>query len=198
MIGRLSGTLLEKNPPSLLIDVGGVGYEVEVPMSTYYELPGQGQSVQLLTHFVVREDAQLLYGFASVTERATFRALLKVNGVGAKVALSILSGLSTDEFFAYVAKKDITALTKVPGIGKKTAERLVVELQDKVESFNVALPADDQAPDVTTVRAQAEDALLALGYKATEAKRLVEKNAVDGHSVEEIIRAALRSIRLKP
>ncbi len=196
MIGRLSGTLLEKNPPSLLIDAGGVGYEVEVPMSTYYELPAQGQSVQLLTHFVVREDAQLLYGFASATERTTFRALLKVNGVGAKVALSILSGLSTDEFFACVAKKDIAALTKVPGIGKKTAERLVVELQDKVDAFTVALPADDQSPDVTTIRAQAEDALLALGYKATEAKRLVDKNAVDGQSVEEIIRTALRSIRL--
>ena len=196
MIGRLSGTLLEKNPPSLLIDVGGVGYEVEVPMSTYYELPATGQTVQLLTHFVVREDAQLLFGFASQTERAAFRALLKVNGVGAKVALSILSGLSTDEFFACVARKDITALTKVPGIGKKTAERLLVELQDKVDIFTVALPAGDNASDTSSTRAQAEEALEALGYKAAEAKRLVEKNASDGQSVEEIIRAALRSIRI--
>ena len=196
MIGRLSGTLLEKNPPSLLIDVSGVGYEVEVPMSTYYELPAVGKTVQLLTHFVVREDAQLLFGFASPTERATFRALLKVNGVGAKVALSILSGLSTDEFFAYVASKDTTALTKVPGIGKKTAERLIVELQDKVDTFTVALPASGAAANTSSAKAQAEEALLALGYKAAEAKRLIEKNTTDDQSVEEMIRAALRSIRL--
>ena len=196
MIGRLSGTLLEKNPPSLLIDVGGVGYEVEVPMSTYYELPAAGQTVQLLTHFVVREDAQLLFGFASATERATFKALLKVNGIGAKVALSILSGLSTNEFFACVARKDITALTKVPGIGKKTAERLLVELQDKVDTFAVALPAGGDAGNTATSKAQAEEALLALGYKAIEAKRLIEKNTTDDQSVEEMIRAALRSIRL--
>ncbi len=196
MIGRLRGTLLTKNPPSLLIDVSGVGYEVEVPMSTYYELPAAGETVQLLTHFVVREDAQLLFGFATPTERATFRALLKVNGVGAKVALSILSGLSTDEFFAYVANKDTVALTKVPGIGKKTAERLIVELQDKVDTFTVALPAGDTAAAPSSAKAQAEEALLALGYKAAEAKRLIEKNTTDDQSVEEMIRAALRSIRL--
>jgi len=196
MIGRLSGTLLEKNPPSLLVDVSGVGDEVEVPMSTYYELPAVGKTVQLLTHFVVREDAQLLFGFATSTERATFRALLKVNGVGAKVALSILSGLSTDEFFAYVASKDTVALTKVPGIGKKTAERLIVELQDKVDSFTIALPTGSTAAAPSSAKAQAEEALLALGYKATEAKRLIEKNTTDDQSVEEMIRAALRSIRL--
>ena len=196
MIGRLSGTLLEKNPPSMLIDVSGVGYEVEVPMSTYYELPAVGKTVQLLTHFVVREDAQLLFGFATATERATFRALLKVNGVGAKVALSILSGLSTNEFFAYVASKDTTALTKVPGIGKKTAERLIVELQDKVDTFTVALPASGTAANPSSAKAQAEEALVALGYKATEAKRLIEKSTTDDQSVEEMIRAALRSIRL--
>ena len=196
MIGRLSGTLLEKNPPAMLIDVGGVGYEVEVPMSTYYELPAVGKAVQLLTHFVVREDAQLLFGFATQTERATFRALLKVNGVGAKVALSVLSALSTDEFFAYVASKDTAAITKVPGIGKKTAERLIVELQDKVDTFRVALPAAGTAATPSSAKAQAEEALLALGYKAAEAKRLIEKNATDDQSVEEMIRAALRSIRL--
>ncbi len=196
MIGRLSGTLLEKNPPAMLIDVGGVGYEVEVPMSTYYELPAVGKAVQLLIHFVVREDAQLLFGFATQTERATFRALLKVNGVGAKVALSVLSALSTDEFFAYVASKDTAAITKVPGIGKKTAERLIVELQDKVDTFRVALPAAGTAATPSSAKAQAEEALLALGYKAAEAKRLIEKNATDDQSVEEMIRAALRSIRL--
>jgi len=153
MIGRLSGTLLEKNPPSLLIDVGGVGYEVEVPMSTYYELPAQGKAVQLLTHFVVREDAQLLFGFASATEREAFRTLLKVNGVGAKVALSILSGLSTEEFFAYIARKDTVALTKVPGIGKKTAERLIVELQDKVDTFAISLPEGGKPADANSNKA---------------------------------------------
>jgi len=196
MIGRIRGTLLEKAPPSLLIDVGGVGYEVEVPMSTYYELPAQGKEVQLLTHFVVREDAQLLYGFASPVEREAFRTLLKVNGVGAKVALSILSGLSTEELFACVARKDTGALTKVPGIGKKTAERLIVELQDKVDTFTVSLPEGERPVEASSNKAQAEEALLALGYKAAEAKRLIEKNTTDDQSVEEMIRTALRSIRL--
>jgi len=120
MIGRLAGTLLEKNPPAIVVDVQGVGYEVDVPMSTFYVLPELGQPVELLTHFVVREDAQLLFGFVTKLERSLFRALLKVNGVGAKVALSILSGMTADEFFTCVANKDAVALTRVPGIGKKT------------------------------------------------------------------------------
>lgn len=195
MIGRLSGTLVEKNPPALLVNVQGVGYEVDVPMSTFYILPELGEPVELHTHFVVREDAQLLFGFATIRERALFRALLKVNGVGAKVALSILSGLTADEFFQCVAQKDAVALTRVPGIGKKTAERLLVEMQDKVDSLaggsvQAGLPVDND----TSVRAQATEALMALGYKQAETKRLLDKTAVDGHSVEDMIRAALRGV----
>lgn len=197
MIGRISGTLLEKNPPSLLLNVQGVGYEVDVPMSTFYDLPSIGEAVELHTHFVVREDAQLLFGFGSKLERSVFRTLLKVNGVGAKVALSILSGMTTDELFQSIAQKDAVPLTRVPGIGKKTAERLVVELQDKVDalaggSVQAGLP---ETVDTST-RMQAEDALLALGYKSAEAKRLLDKNSSDGQSVEEMIRAALRGVSL--
>jgi len=193
MIGRLSGNLAEKNPPSILVSVQGVGYEVDVPMSTFYGLPEIGEPVELHTHFVVREDAQLLFGFATKHERALFRALLKVNGVGAKVALSILSGLSAEEFFQCVAAKDAVALTRVPGIGKKTAERLLVEMQDKVDalaggSVQQGLPSEP----ATVARDQASEALLSLGYKAAEVKRLLDKTAVDGQSVEEMIRAALR------
>ena len=195
MIGRLSGALLEKNPPAILVNVQGVGYEVDVPMSTYYGLPDVGEQVELHTHFVVREDAQLLFGFATRRERALFRALLKVNGVGAKVALSILSGLSADEFFQCVAAKDAVALTRVPGIGKKTAERLLVEMQDKVDalaggSVQQGLPSEPES----VARDQASEALLSLGYKAAEVKRLLDKTAVDGQSVEDMIRAALRSV----
>lgn len=195
MIGRLSGALLEKNPPSILVNVQGVGYEVDVPMSTFYGLPDIGEPVELLTHFVVREDAQLLFGFGTRRERALFRALLKVNGVGAKVALSILSGLSADEFFQCVAAKDAVALTRVPGIGKKTAERLLVEMQDKVDalaggSVQQGLPTEP----VSSARDQASEALLSLGYKTAEVKRLLDKTAIDGQSVEDMIRAALRSV----
>jgi len=195
MIGRLSGALLEKNPPAILVNVQGVGYEVDVPMSTFYGLPAIGEQVELHTHFVVREDAQLLFGFGTRHERALFRALLKVNGVGAKVALSILSGLSADEFFQCVAAKDAVALTRVPGIGKKTAERLLVEMQDKVDalaggSVQQGLPTEP----VSSARDQASEALLSLGYKTAEVKRLLDKTAVDGQSVEDMIRAALRSV----
>jgi len=195
MIGRLSGQLLEKHPPAILVNVQGVGYEVDVPMSTFYVLPDIGEPVELHTHFVVREDAQLLFGFATRRERALFRALLKVNGVGAKVALSILSGLSAEEFFQCVAAKDAVALTRVPGIGKKTAERLLVEMQDKVDalaggSVQQGLPAEP----ASSAREQASEALLALGYKPAEVKRLLDKTAVDGQRVEDIIRAALRSV----
>lgn len=193
MIGRLSGTLLEKMPPAILVNVQGVGYEVDVPMSTFYVLPELGQPVELHTHFVVREDAQLLYGFATTRERALFRALLKVNGVGAKVALSILSGLTAEEFFQCVAQSDVVALTRVPGIGKKTAERLLVELKDKVDalaggSVQAGLPVDNDS----SARSQATDALMALGYKPAEAKRLLDKTSTDGQGVEDMIRAALR------
>ncbi|NND89909.1 MAG: Holliday junction branch migration protein RuvA [Granulosicoccus sp.] len=195
MIGRLTGVLLEKNPPGLLIDVQGLGYEVDSPMSTFYALPALGETVSLYTHLVVREDAQLLYGFMTRTERLLFRALLKVNGVGAKVALAILSGLSTDEFLSCVATKDVAALVRVPGIGKKTAERLLVELQDKVESLGIVpLPPGASQPvaDDPSAREQAEEALIALGYKPAEAVRLLDRCSEDGQSVEQMIRAALR------
>ncbi|MFK7856314.1 MAG: Holliday junction branch migration protein RuvA [Granulosicoccus sp.] len=197
MIGRLNGKLLEKNPPSLLIDVQGVGYEVDAPMSTFYALPAIGEGVALFTHMVVREDAQLLYGFASRTERVLFRALLKVNGVGAKVALAILSGMNTDEFLSCLATKDIAALVRVPGIGKKTAERLLVELQDKVDSLGIGSPVTtggaDTEPMQESARTQAEEALAALGYKPAEASRLLDKSVTDNQSVEQMIKAALRA-----
>ena len=198
MIGRIAGTLLEKNPPSLLVDVHGVGYELEAPMSTFYALPKTGEAVSLLVHMVVREDAMLLFGFGSALERSLFRSLLRVNGVGAKMALAILSGLSPDEFLSCVARKDVAALVRVPGVGKKTAERLLVELQDKVEGIGAgALPAGVAAAGATasgepSVRAQAEEALAALGYRTAEVKRLLDKHAGGATSVEEMIRAALR------
>lgn len=195
MIGRLTGVLLEKNPPSLLIDVQGVGYEVDAPMSTFYSLPPLGDTVSVFTHLVVRDDAHLLFGFATSTERVLFRALLKVNGVGAKVALAILSGLSTDEFLSCVTSKDVAALVRVPGIGKKTAERLLIELGDKVSSLGVGtMPAGASLfSDEQSVRTQAEEALESLGYKPAEAARLLDKAATPDQTVEQLIRAALRS-----
>ncbi|MEE9320206.1 MAG: Holliday junction branch migration protein RuvA [Granulosicoccus sp.] len=195
MIGRLSGQLLEKNPPSLLLDVNGVGYEVDAPMSTFYELPAVDETIALFIHMVVREDAQLLFGFASRVERSLFRALLKVNGVGAKVALSILSGMSVDEFVSCVAARDVAALVRVPGIGKKTAERLLVEMQDRVDAIQDAVRVSGAAkPTSDSLRVQAVEALEALGYKNTEAKRLLDKSGTEGQSVEDMIRDALRSI----
>lgn len=195
MIGRLTGVLLEKNPPSLLIDVQGVGYEVDAPMSTFYALPALGETVGVFTHLLVRDDAHLLFGFATATERVLFRALLKVNGVGAKVALAILSGMSTDEFLSCVTTKDVAALVRVPGIGKKTAERLLIELQDKVATLGggsrpsgAAIATQEQS-----FRTQAEEALESLGYKPAEASRLLDKVATADQSVEQMIRAALRS-----
>lgn len=194
MIGRLSGQLIEKNPPGLLIDVQGVGYEVDVPMSTFFNLPELNSSISLFIHFVVRDDAQLLYGFATRIERVLFRALLKVNGVGAKVALAILSGMSTDEFLSCISTKDVAALVRIPGIGKKTAERLLVELQDKVDTLDIGeLPASTRPKtNDESARVQAEDALAALGYKPAEASRLLDKHADVDDTVEQMIRAALR------
>lgn len=197
MIGRLAGTLLEKNPPALLLDVQGVGYELEAPMSTFYALPKTGEGIVLLVHMVVREDAMLLFGFGSALERSLFRSLLKVNGVGAKMALSILSGLSPDEFLSCVARKDVAALVRVPGVGRKTAERLLVELQDKVDGIGSTLPpgangAASGAGSEPSPRAQAEEALAALGYRPPEVKRLLDKHAGEARSVEEMIRSALR------
>ena len=201
MIGRIRGTLVEKAPPALLVDAHGVGYELEAPMSTFYRLPATGEAVSLHVHMVVREDAQLLYGFGSKLERSLFRELLKVNGVGAKVALSILSGMSADDFSATVNAGDAAALVRIPGIGKKTAERLVVEMRDRVAALvptaSPGAAAPGAVPGEDTPASQAMEALVALGYKPVEAKRLVDgatKDAGGGGfaSVEETIRAALR------
>jgi len=200
VIGRLAGLLVEKTPPSLVLDVQGVGYEVDAPMSTFYNLPMVGEPVTLLTHLVVREDAQLLYGFSTAAERALFRMLLKVNGVGAKVALSILSGMTLEEFFHCLGRQDARALTRIPGIGKKTAERLVVELKDKADDLSPQLTSDVAGVDTSTgdtMRTQAETALIALSYKPAEAARMLDKSADPSHaSVEAMIRAALRSVQL--
>jgi len=201
VIGRLAGTLLRKQPPWLLVDVGGVGYEVEAPMSTIYDLPEEGGAVVLHTHLQVRDDAHLLYGFAREGERQLFRALLKVNGVGAKLALAILSGMSLEEFARCVREQDTAALTRLPGIGRKTAERLLIELRDRLETEAGAteLPAEmagEASPEAAATggdaHGEAVSALIALGYKPPEASRLV--TAVDdGESPSEVlIRAALK------
>jgi len=189
MIGRLRGTLLAKQPPQVLVEAGGVGYEVDVPMSTLYALPALGAEVTLLTHLVVREDAHLLYGFATDRERATFRELLRISGVGPKVALAVLSGLSTDDLARAVAMQDTALLTRVPGIGKKTAERLLLELKGRLAD---ALPG---AGGVAAGGASADvmAALVALGYNEREAAAAV-KTLAEGVSVEEGIRAALKAL----
>ncbi|WP_284335921.1 Holliday junction branch migration protein RuvA [Comamonas sp. NoAH] len=166
MIGKLTGTLLEKNPPEVLVDCHGVGYEVQVPMSTFYNLPSLGEKIGLLTHFIVREDAQLLYGFATAQERQTFRALIKITGVGPRMALSLLSGLSIDELAQAVALQEVGRLVKVPGIGKKTAERLLLELKGKLGDAVVSGAATQVKSDAQSDILQA---LLALGYNDKEA-----------------------------
>ena len=195
MIGRLHGILLRKEPPSLLLDVGGVGYEIDAPMSTFYELPATGQTVTLYTHLVVRDDAHLLYGFSRDTQRQLFRNLLKVNGVGPRVALAILSGLSDREFIQCLVHEDMARLTKVPGIGRKTAERLIIEMRDKVD---VSMLAGATATRPLTVPPdpvqEAISALIALGYKPPEASRAVQNIAPEGRSSEDIIRQALKGM----
>lgn len=201
MIGRLKGTLLEKQAPRLLLDVNGVGYEVEVPMTTLYRLPELGQVVTLHTHFVVREDAQLLYGFFDKAERELFRQLIKVNGVGPKMALAILSGMEGAEFVRCVQDHDINTLVKLPGVGKKTAERLLVEMQDRLKEFSQWLT---QLPSTMPLGAgkrtekieisEAESALIALGYRPQEAAKAIAALDTDGLRSEDIIRQALRNM----
>ena len=190
MIGRLTGTLLEKNPPQIVVEAGGVGYEIEVPMSTFYNLPASGERVVLLTHLVVREDAHLLYGFGSEAERRAFRQLLKISGVGARTALAVLSGLSVAELIEAVAEQESGRLVKVPGIGRKTAERLLLELKGKLGADVVSGVAVNRpkavASDVT-------NALLALGYSDKEAQ-LAVKQLPEGLSVSDGIRQALKSL----
>lgn len=190
MIGRIQGTLLEKNPPQILVDVHGVGYEIDVPMSTFYNLPDVGQQVTLLTHFVVREDAQLLYGFGTAKERAAFRQLIKISGIGARTALAVLSGMSVEALAQAVAQQESALLTRVPGIGKKTAERLVLELKGKISADTEALTLSAAPGDN---RADVAAALTALGYSEREANAAAKKLAPDV-SVSAGIREALKSL----
>jgi len=195
MIGYLRGVLRRKEPPALLLEVGGVGYELEAPMTTFYELPAVGETVALHTHLVVREDAHLLYGFARESQRRQFRALLKVNGVGPRVALAVLSGLNETELTRCVLHEDIARLTQVPGIGRKTAERLIVELRDRLANEPAIAPAATSvAPAERDPLAEAVSALIALGYKAPEASRAVRAVSSQGLSTEEIIRQALQAM----
>ncbi|HEX7966149.1 MAG TPA: Holliday junction branch migration protein RuvA [Gammaproteobacteria bacterium] len=189
MIGLLRGTLLRKQPPHLLVDVHGVGYEVEAPMSTFYDLPEAGAEVTLYTHLTVREDAHVLFGFGSEAERRFFRSLIRVNGVGPKLALTILSGISADGFVRCVQENDTAALTRLPGIGKKTAERLVVEMRDRLDDIGGAAAA---AGVSAHPRDEALSALVSLGYKPQEAAQMLRAIKEDGLSSEEFIRRALQ------
>lgn len=201
MIGRLRGNILEKQPPLVLLEANGVGYEVHMPMTCFYELPELGQEAIVFTHFVVREDAQLLYGFNDKQERALFRELIKVNGVGPKLALAILSGMSAQQFVSAVEREEITALVKLPGVGKKTAERLVVEMKDRFKGLNgdlfnsseISLPSAAEKVPEADAEAEAVSALVALGYKPQEASRMVSKIAKPGADCETLIRDALRA-----
>ena len=194
MISRLSGILLEKNPPNLVIDVNGVGYEVEAPMSVFYDLPETGQPIVMVTHLQVSQDHQTLYGFSSASERVLFRQLMKVSGIGAKLALTILSGATGDELARFVSDGDAASLTRLPGIGKKTAERIIIELRDKLEGLPVTLPASGTGVvSGGGSIAEASNALRALGYKTSEVNHMVRNVAEAGMDVEEIIRKALQS-----
>ncbi len=191
MIGKLTGTLLEKNPPQILIDCHGVGYEVDVPMSTFYNLPNVGEAVALLTHFVVREDAQILYGFATATEREAFRQLIKVTGVGPRMALGLLSGLTVAELAHAVTAQEVARLVKVPGVGKKTAERLLLELKGKLGADLGPLPAGAVA--TSDAHSDIQQALLALGYNDKEAAAALKALPPDV-GVSEGIKLALRAL----
>lgn len=201
MIGQLRGTILEKQPPQLLLEVNGVGYEISAPMSTFYRLPDVGQTVLLHTHFVVREDGHYLYGFYGREERALFRTLLKVNGVGPKLALTILSGIDSNEFVHSVVNNDTANLVRLPGVGKKTAERLIVEMRDKFHDWHptdtlMLNPLDGNPARSTSNQAtqDAVSALVALGYKPQEASRAIARIEEKNLNSEEIIRRALREM----
>ena len=201
MIGRIQGTLLELNAPDVLVDVHGLGYELACPLSTIFNLPPVGQLVTLHTHLAVREDAHVLYGFTSVSERTLFKTLVKISGVGPKLALSILSSMETDRFIQSIQDQDPAALVKIPGVGKKTAERLIVEMKDKLQALGSAgsllmMPSEAQVNQQARadVLADAESALIALGYKPTQAAKAVSQVAEDGMSSEALIRAALKAM----
>ena len=188
MIGRIKGLLIEKIPPFILLDCQGVGYEIEVPMTTFFDLPDEGSEVSLLTHLVVREDAHLLFGFATTSERHMFRQLIKVNGIGAKVALSILSSIESNELTNAIKTDDTNMLIKIPGIGKKTAERLVLELKDRVKDIEVTQASKNVITNIDDI----ENALISLGYSASQASIAI-KALPDNISVNDGIRQALKS-----
>lgn len=203
MIGRLTGVLVSKHAPELLLDVNGVAYEVSAPMTTFYKLPAEGKKVSLHTHLVVREDAQLLYGFFDVLERSLFRLLIKINGVGPKLALAILSGIETEAFVQCIHDGDSSTLVKVPGVGKKTAERLVIEMRDKIKDWQGSGSTSGtgglvRMGDFTakpSARSDAESALQALGYKASDAAKAIAQIQDKDLSSEQLIRQALKNIR---
>ena len=203
MIGQIRGILIEKNPPEILVDVGGITYEIQVPMSTLYQLPDVGQEVVLHTHFVVRDDAQLLYGFCHAKDKTLFRSLIRVNGVGPRMALVILSGMEPDEFVRVVRNNDVTAMVNMPGIGKKTAERLIVEMRDRLSEWQASEGADsapetqDSASTIKVFSKDAEAALIGLGYKPQQAARAIAQVLKDNLEItdsEELIRLSLKSI----
>jgi holliday junction DNA helicase RuvA len=197
MIGFLKGRLAVKLPPMLLVDVNGVGYELEAPMSTFYSLPAVGEAVALFTHLVVREDAHILFGFGSDSERRLFRGLLKVSGVGPKIALGVLSGASVEDFLRIIEAEDVAMLTRIPGIGRKTAERIIIEMRDSVQKLS--MPAAGSAANAlnpaaaASPQSEAFSALIALGYKPPEITRLLKSADEPGLSTTEIIRRALKS-----
>jgi Holliday junction DNA helicase RuvA len=191
MIGSLRGKLISRQAPSIIIECQGVGYEVETPMSTFLDLPSVGDDLFLFTHLLVREDAQTLYGFSSENERTLFRTLLRISGVGAKMGLAILSAMSVIDFQRCVEYEDTAALIKIPGVGKKTAERLIIEMRDKIDK-TMAGPGATRVTVEHSPRSEAVDALIALGYKATEVNKLVGEMDIEGQTAEDIIRHALR------
>lgn len=201
MIGRLTGIVADKQAPDVLVDVNGVGYEVQLPLTSFYELPEEGQQTTIYTHFVVREDAQLLYGFSSKQERSLFRLLIKANGVGPKLGLTILSGLTAEQFVACVEQDDVTTLVKLPGVGKKTAERLLIEMRDRIKALDVApdfMPKMEMESSLLTNKANEYDdavsALMALGYSSQQANKAVKAVHVDGIDSETLIRNALKNM----
>jgi Holliday junction DNA helicase RuvA len=195
MIGMLRGKLIYRQAPELMLDVNGVGYELQASMTSFYDLPELGEEVTLHTHFIVREDAQILYAFSSTTERELFRTLLKVNGVGPKMALAIVSGMTVNEFAERVRAGDATGLTRLPGVGKKTAERLIIEMRDRLPKDDGSIPSaptQDQLEIQSDPEEEAINALLALGYKPTEASKMISRQGNQGLSVEVMIRNALK------
>ncbi len=193
MIGHLRGRLVRKSPPALIVDVNGVGYELEAPMSTFYRLPEVGSDIELHTHLVVREDAHLLYGFATEDERRLFRDLLRVTGIGPKIGLALLSGIDVDTFMRCVEGQDVDALTRIPGIGRKTAERLLIEMRDRIRALGQLPSASRPLNAAAGSRAEAYAALVALGYRPVEVTRLLKSVESEGAGTEELIRRALQA-----